>query len=332
MMSYTLTNNNVKKIYFVGCWANCHNLDKDGNPIYRSVFKEIRKKITNNDILIVAGDNYYGQTDPNTKKKIFNFNEVQSAFDELPRGQDGPKVYILLGNHDVDDFQRNFLEDDKDAEMYQFIKRYAIENNATLITFYNEMLVNEKYAFFFIDMKLYDHFEYDSKTYSNMYYSLLDNDMNNVKSTMESALDYFLDKSKDKQIYIGSHYPFATFITEETKGKKRLNPTIKLPTLTKVHASLNKYNIREIHHLCADTHYYENATINFLDKIKINQYIFGTGGAVLDELGNLDEHQLRFGNRDAFDYKIVENKTSYGYGMIDLEKEIPKPVFVSIKI
>lgn len=306
----------ISKIYFLGCWSNIYNKNKNGAPVYHIVFNDIKEKITQNDVLIIAGDNYYGPKDPNTKKIKLILEDLEDAFSKIPKR---PKVFILLGNHDIDDFPNDYSDENgkQEAPLYNYIKKYADDpkNNAKLITFYDELIINNQFAFFFMDLKLYDHFNYDEKSYPNMYYNLLNNNVKDVVQKMESKLESFLVEHKDKTIFTVSHYPLVTVINEMP-----IDLIVKITPLGKIYKLLKNHNIPNINHLCADTHYFENGNIVFpYDKsVWVNQYIFGTGGAVLDTpMKEPYAIKHRDGDNVAFTYKVVKNNKSYGYGLID---------------
>ena len=85
--------------------------------------------------------------------------------------------------------------------------------------------------------------------------------------------------------------------------------------------SLNK---NKIYYLCADTHFYQKSEVTINNKLKIHQYIVGTGGADQDELPIFDknitelyeEHKIL--NDIPISYNIKEHKKTFGFITVDI--------------
>jgi hypothetical protein len=100
--------------------------------------------------------------------------------------------------------------------------------------------------------------------------------------------------------------------TKEPKEKK-LTVLNDMPAFTHILEKIYRENIN-YHYLCADLHLYQKGIVEFnIDdrKMKINQYIVGTGGTELDE--DIPITNVIHSRDDGVNYTVSECKKTFGF-------------------
>jgi len=132
-------------------------------------------------------------------------------------------------------------------------------------------------------------------------------------------------------IFIG-HHPIITKVykkitnkdnTTEYKNISDFNSKM-ITFFNSMPESLNK---KTIYYLCADTHFYQKSDVIINNKLKIHQYIVGTGGADQDKLPIFDknitelyeEHKTL--NDIPISYNIIEHKRTFGFITVDIQRD-----------
>jgi hypothetical protein len=108
--------------------------------------------------------------------------------------------------------------------------------------------------------------------------------------------------------------------TKELKEKKTKEPKEKkltvlndMPAFTHILKKIYRENIN-YHYLCADLHLYQKGIVEFnIDdrKMKVNQYIVGTGGTELDE--DIPITNVIHSRDDGVNYTVSECKKTFGF-------------------
>ena len=235
------------------------------------------------NFITIAGDNYYPlkNKDKEIKTKIFNNDDFISGFDCLIKNSNNIQKYIIYGNHDIEDKLN-------DKECFLLLEQNKYNNNN--IIFFNDIIEihNNNTLIIMIETTLYD-MKLDENI-NNTCYKMLFKSFNEIfnKSNDKKIIDLInyqniliIDKIKNnimKKIVIIGHHPIIT-----SKYKNNNVNTNILSELLKLFENISYLNLYNITYLCADTHLYENSIIQ-IDKLYINQYIVGTGGAELDDI------------------------------------------------
>jgi hypothetical protein len=378
-------------IYFFGCWNNPNNKNHDNHPIYTDVIGRINSEVKKFDRILILGDNYYPDkkkekgkgkekgkekgtekgkekekgTEKGTeeqkeikvkekKEKILDFKELNDGYSLFD-----PKIikYILLGNHDIEDFNRNYKYNDQlcPCPLIEYNKKFNKQNitemvdlcpiqpvkqieqtekNLYLIKLYRLLEGSKSMSIFCIDINLYDKQYNDNTIFNNSCYKYMFYLKTRIQllTEMEFQLEHFLRKTinTDKRIYIASHYPL---ISRRLNTKDPQNNILRLDiqyefikklfTLIKRVKNKDKKLIN-INYLCADTHFYENSQIKLINdefEIMINQYIVGTGGTTLDEpyRSTMDEIRIdTFIDDYTIGYKVIDTHKIYGFCKLEI--------------
>lgn len=332
-----------------GCWNNkgCNN--NDGTDLTKTMNKmnEYVDKYNNIKYLIVAGDNYYPvkekkkdksdvdssekkekkkekiNEDPDKKdkkKKTFNEEVMMSGFECLLKKKDKlEKVYLLFGNHDLEDVFDNVTENNGYCKTINTeFKNY---NNDPKINVFKNVCeqVCGNNLFVMLDTTMYE--MTDKSDCLRCYDGLFGLDISNYNldnpvlqlSANKMILDHIrvsqctqvinilnahIKKNSliNKRIIFVGHHPIATSYSKKKDDKyseKRIHCTKLADMLMNVFTLLNLASSavygKKLYYLCADTHLYEKSKITIshyecADELVINQYISGTGGADKDDV------------------------------------------------
>ena len=284
-------------IIAVGCWNHKGCIENTG---LSSVITSIKQHQTEYNHLILLGDNYYPDklNMGDVKIKKVNINEMLNGFKCFDDISINKKV--ILGNHDVEEafthcsILKNQLKipgfDVKFPYGYEFIN-----------------IGNSGIVMIYVDTSLYD--SDILKNPLNCYANILHIDPDKLQMQqnlfIQNTIKSFCSNSmlNITQIILFGHEPLIT-----TKPLK----TNTIPQLlTLLFDSLTSYPSIKISWICADYHVYQYSTIRHKTH-EIDQYIFGTGGAKLDEVCDMQMHVID--TNFALDVKAT--KRSYGYGKI----------------
>lgn len=303
----------MRFIHFA-CWNNKSN---DIKSNFNNFASFLNKYVTNNkpDFMVVAGDNYYSTSEKkgDLKFKLKNDEELVNGFKSLPQDI---KKFFLLGNHELDDLydSNNLNLNDIDAKCKNLFSQRNYINNNLNSTFierlgyftYNNTLIITLDTNLFVDEK-----DFDSKCYTYINSTPLltkiqtggdDNDIavkNKHIQEHVSQIKNLLNENKQKNIIFIGHHPI---IVLRDKQKK---PVTVLQEFINFFKQLDLRG-RSINYLCGDTHFYQESKLN-LDRIEINQYIVGTGGADFDNPYDHKEKTYINDFKEHFELKITGN-------------------------
>jgi hypothetical protein len=295
-----------------GCWNKIKD-DKDQRQekIIKYLENEIKKnKFRKLNFLTLLGDNYY----PNKvkvkgeKQKEYNESNLFNGFRFLEE-INLPKIFIH-GNHDITDFP-------DECQLVQM----GLTN--TGVYTYKPIYPNNVYPsklsttdettlYFFLDSTIYDKdFKDDTRIEDTCYKHIFPkfSYIRNIKKYQIHYVKLILDLFSKKNIVFHFHHPILS-----KKQKKSIIKTDYNEGLIEFYNSIkDKLNGKNIYHICADTHFYENSYLDF-SGIKINQYIVGTGGADLD---TPLPHNRTPEKERGINYTIIDTKQNYGFLHID---------------
>ena len=303
-----------------GCWnqGTCNaNTDIPKNGM-SAVMKQLKSKTAQRppDFIVVLGDNYYPKKDE-TKKKIFNKDELQSGFDCLKELKttpiDGkPGINLLMGNHDLQEetgivtrnghiqdeciitqTEMEMVNKDKDDKKID-IKSYGrIFGDHTICLFICSTLYTDKASEIVkcMGMNIYRP-HYDAK--KDIEY-IIQREYDNITTELNRLLKLL---PEPKTLIICGHEPI---VSRRYKPSKNVNTPSK-----NVKTSLNDDGIRLLkdlytrvgnvnkYYICADVHQYQEGIVEIMEpgmepgmepviQHTINQYVVGVGGTECDE-------------------------------------------------
>lgn len=328
------------RFFHFGCWGK-YNLSESENFIFKlQNFLNFTNDNELPNIISIAGDNYYPNKNKKTKIKLFYQEHFDFLFYNLCKLKTKAVkgVKLIFGNHDIDDIvipEKNFQE--TELNKYALINCYTLFNTFNFINKVNNELCNNVEIFkdiiyenapntniFFIDTTVFESENINYVCYND--YDILNYKTNNLLSNKELQ-KYQFDKinkillnsnKKDNLILIG-HHPIITF-----KSKKdNIISEYSLDFINFVYKILkkNNFDIKNFYYLCADTHFYEHSKIyinsNYDDKeILINQYIVGTGGADLDNIGLIDA-PINIEINDNYSANFIRENAIEDYGYLN---------------
>jgi hypothetical protein len=359
--------------YFFGCWNQgfCNLNDGSSSPLSQLIIN-LKEKLSGVykaefkvPLLIVAGDNYYpfkikdkiggaALTEPSKEKldkkkdkskeyKIFNKAFLDSGMAcILSLGDYFQKIYMLMGNHDLQYEKKLYLYDasingkGEQADKCEIISaqmkpsyeehfnydhnHYLDPEHPTLILFVNSSMYTNASKDLFECMKIYRPEIYGRAQTIRDIIDIDERSINNVINGIE-------DKESIKNILICGHEPIVSL---KIKKGKPLNPELKdgLPEtgeegkyrgINFFHNIYSQFPSAEKYYLCADVHNYQEGIIEFKDeeRTKVTQYVVGTGGTELD-MYNYDEDYL---NQDVefstgpldFSFRLEKYELEFGY-------------------
>lgn len=281
-----------------GCWNNT-----EGNVINVINFLKKYTKENKIDFINIAGDNYYPQKikKDGIKEKIFNYDNFKIGFELL--NQIDIEKNMIFGNHDILDFKDcNSLIKQQELKTFNIYNQFMSKNIGDTIIFY-------------LDSTVYELYEEDDKDIGNTCYNFIYPQFKTIKNIIYFQFEYVkykLRESSYKNIIFTFHHPIFTGYV----SKKGVLKSGYLEKLKDFYVKL--YNLvkdKNVYHLCADTHFYQNGIIEITiedKKLLINQYIVGTGGTLLD---NIYEDEITFG-----DIKLIPVDTIQNYGFLHVSQ------------
>lgn len=295
-----------KKFIHFGCWGEPKRHPEEGS----NLFNAIRKRSV--DFYTVAGDNYYpkkpekdkttetkdkkDKKDRKTKKlkpKNIQVGEIGHLFRHLfELDKLNKKIYMMFGNHEILDIDLNTK---KCQSLDMEINLINLSNN---IQYFKNILVQpmEHSVVIMIDTTIYESDEYKLnqglECYSN-HKILTNHDETTITELQESQLMQIYGSlvsmlDKPNIIFIG-HHPIFSLKEKGGQLDDEVNKNLRDMFITVDTMLNNALTNKTIYYLCADTHFYEEATLTF-SGLTIKQYIVGTGGAKPDDLSKLQKH------------------------------------------
>ena len=287
-----------------GCWNQgfCSDV-ADPNPITRVMhtLKEYIAEPGNKpDFIVVAGDNYYPlkvETDI-LKTKYIEPVIMASGFDCLPK--DIP-IDMILGNHDLETNLKDnlFIENDSVKEKGDC---FITTNEIALARRNNIALVVNKSRLFgghtlvlMIDTSMYD--DSDVTDMLPCYRKMAGyEDIPDVATLRAKQWEFIAEElgkypqDRLKNIIIIGHHPITGYKYSEKIKDGKTKETFELMNgftsfidmLVNGIYAMTKKDKLNYYYLCADTHLYQEGTVELEGKMTIQQYIVGTGGSKLD--------------------------------------------------
>jgi hypothetical protein len=333
------------KFITFGCWnENCCDTDTPVVKVLDAVSKE--KEI---DFFIVNGDNYYPKKEDDNK--IINKDQLKDSFSML-KDKLSSHIYLLLGNHDVEQI------DDK-CEITHFEKNFAQNNNISFpgpdLVMFKE--VNKDTLIIMIDTNIYT--GEDITCYGIIVPELQKlpeltelQKLQELQERQKSVISNYLSYNKQfKNIIICGHNPLIGFknqkIQEKVKsGKKEIKikggvDICNVELYSLLFDVIQPHGIK-FYYLCADIHNYQRGVVTITkngEKMNIEQYIVGIGGAHLDDDYNekynptysAGEEKLKpyiknsgiiyIKDGISLEYTISSHFSDYGYLIVEVNNE-----------
>jgi len=348
-----------KFIHF-GCW-NQFECGDNNNPV-SLVTSAVRKRIEEDKTftdLIVAGDNYYPSkktSESGEKQKTISTSDLTSGFECL--NIEGVTTYMLWGNHDLDNSDNLFVTDPHDdklliraSECLTLKTEEANERDGLKFPDKSRIILTKidgNTAFIMLDTTVYDILgenepgeEVDSgNTIScyNQYYGV--GSLRELKDRQHDAILEFvkgMEMENVTNLILIGHHPLLYVKVKEDKKKGR---TIKKVNLHDIYELLLDIN-RELqgvnyYYLCADYHNYQRGTVTIdggeMGKMKIAQYIVGTGGTELDPpLGEVDlEKPIAYDGTVNATYAFREDLHQHGFLVGTITPDVPLFEFIAV--
>jgi hypothetical protein len=340
----------TKFIHF-GCWSSGFCNINNPNNALSNVLKVLQDYLIKNpDIycIIVSGDNYYPEKikENGSKKKIFNLSNLVSGLNCLRTSSLDRNVYLLIGNHELDNNENMVDVNNNKIDECEILKtELNISNdlNFTLDNYLDSIILNlqiNNTLLIMIDTTMYDIEENDLDF--QCYKILIKNTNKNIDEK-EITLSYIKENQRlrvenllkkvietknidfIKNICIFGHHPLCHSKYKNNEWKFNIlnnDDAIHLfYTTIFEYVKKNTSNKINYYYLCADLHNYEYGIINMKKEdyeddacMLIQQYIVGTGGSELDEIGNeqpkIFSKSLKNMN---FHYEIIDSKEKYGF-------------------
>lgn len=328
-----------------GCWNNL-NPNKgcliNATKLLKDRLKDIDKQKI--DFLTIAGDNYYSkkETAQGKKKKIIFPELLKRGFEYLPKEI---PIYMILGNHDLEtntgknNFFINNLDNPVEKNDCSVIKYEQIsknENKDIEYSFFKEIMLENGTLIIMIDTSIYS---LDAEEYLPCYIFFLQRTLPNY--TIEEIREYQLNliintitKYKNiKNLILIGHHPI---IGLKIKGRRdtRINDIIEFDNVLKEIYSILMDNVNYFY-LCADVHLYQEGNIvikiDEMPKMKIQQYIVGTGGTELDKCVDESNIGVEIEN-ERLTYIMTRCQEKCGFLECITTSDIPSFVFNEVPI
>ncbi len=358
------------KFIQVGCWNNLNKNNEEGciKTVMKLIKSHIEDDVKKTDFIVLSGDNYYPKkiNKDGEKKKIIIKENLENGFKLLP---DKLPIYMIIGNHDLETNKDNEELFVKTGEEEEEEAKEEVEKDCKIIDLeFESMKKNVEYNFFkdimlkngtlllMIDTSIYEEdsekylpcykkfFEKRGVNIDNYDVSILDVSIlrkyqeNLITSIIKkySVQDNTLNNTLNNIIIIG-HHPIIYLRNKDNKIKT-LSYIQKnfSPVLQNIYQTVNNTKVK-YYYLCSDLHLYQHGTITINEKMVIEQYIVGTGGAELDDpllRPDSDKNKKNLLNYERYisdmKYIVHEDIQACGFLVCDiLDEEVP-PTFTPI--
>lgn len=324
-----------------GCWNNPRNPHKG---MQRMMENLLERRPPN--FYLVSGDNYYpekkkdkdkamtvkksatksvkksAKKDKKPKSKYVNWEDFDIGFDYINRLSYYAKVYLLMGNHDLD-YEKQLFDSQGIIDGCSIIQKQIEFANKTNIDLENKHFVDGKTLFLLLNSHYYARDKKDNDRCAKIY----------RPEGQNEEEDYFTDivHKEARNIHnlvLVAHLPI---VTHRMKNDEPFFEALNQEGLTFIRDlysivddSVQKY------YLCADTHQYQHATIHLADS-KIQQYVVGTGGTGCDDVrcppeGKTQLRQPGMNDKYGFQnitasYELQTCSRSYGYMECQRERD-----------
>jgi len=326
-----------------GCW---NNLNKGCLENVMTRLNTRLDKLPSIDFLTVAGDNYYTIKELyNGKKKKFIIPEQMNlGFSYLPKDID---IYMILGNHDLETNtgQNNFFIDnlenpvsENDCKVIEYENIALGDNRKIDYKLSHEKMLKNGTLVLMIDTSMY---ESTAELFLPCYKAFLHDESITIEILQAQQLEFIketVDKydGEIKNLIIIGHHPIIGL-----KLKKSENQTVKdivnFDDVLKEIYMLLEDSVNYFY-LCADIHLYQSGSISLkidgihgihgihgIQRMRIQQYIVGTGGTNLDEcpIDSVD----KIIENERLTYVMTECKEKCGFLECNTNSDIPKFIF-----
>ena len=315
------------------------------------------------------------ETSPKDKsKKEKNTTKVKTIYTELLKNgllslPDTTKIYMILGNHDLDRNNKKNLFIDESRPTQGQISQLRPENNECEIIkaelavlkdkqnvdylFFKSVLKNDDTLILMIDTSIYEP-DKQTNVYLPCYNEFFKNNtlyedkrfdfptITNLRLYQRNRILKAISQATTgartiKHIIIVGHHPIYQ-VKYKVKEEEPIKFTSDIqvdfkPVLIAIYNKLFKIYKQlpktKFYYLCSDLHLYQKGTINIrVSKktdvtMRIEQYIVGTGGTVLDPKLPEATQKNYINNEEGITYDIVEEQQSHGFleCIIDEKKE-----------
>ena len=305
------------------------------------------------------------ETSPKDKsKKEKNTTKVKTIYTELLKNgllslPDTTKIYMILGNHDLDRNNKKNLFIDESRPTQGQISQLRPENNECEIIkaelavlkdkqnvdylFFKSELKNDDTLILMIDTSIYEP-EKQTNVYLPCYNEFFKNNtlyedkqfdfptITNLRLYQRNRILQAISQATTgaktiKHIIIVGHHPIYQ-VKYKVKEEEPIKFTSDIqvdfkPVLIAIYDKLFKIYKQlpktKFYYLCSDLHLYQKGTINIrVSKktdvtMRIEQYIVGTGGTVLDPKLPEATQKNYINNEEGITYDIVDEQQSHGF-------------------
>ncbi len=344
---------------------NKKNIDLGNLKQVMKTLKTYIKKNEPEFVVLAGDNYYPGKTKvegaTKKKEKIIYTKKLVEGFSELPKNIE---INMILGNHDLETNGTEkslFIEDTdhpekEDCYIVNAEKKYVLNTNENLnnknlsFRLFKDKMLDDGTLLLLLDTSMYTtaaskylkchkHFlqrQLPSETYMRDYQSRF------IKSKI---LKY---KGQIKHLILIGHHPIIGIkdkkkdksilpredktSTKKTKSEKKKTPNTPIlndipyfsATLDMIYELLSDEVTYT--YLCADLHMYQKGKVTMnKTKMKINQYIVGTGGTELDDEVSPSYLDIRHFKRPdgVMDYELEESICKFGFLECVTNKELP---------
>ena len=305
------------------------------------------------------------ETSPKDKsKKEKNTTKVKTIYTELLKNgllslPDTTKIYMILGNHDLDRNNKKNLFIDESRPTQGQISQLRPENNECEIIkaelavlkdkqnvdylFFKSELKNDDTLILMIDTSIYEP-DKQTNVYLPCYNEFFKNNtlyedkrfdfptITNLRLYQRNRILKAISQATTgartiKHIIIVGHHPIYQ-VKYKVKEEEPIKFTSDIqvdfkPVLIAIYDKLFKIYKQlpktKFYYLCSDLHLYQKGTINIrVSKktdvtMRIEQYIVGTGGTVLDPKLPEATQKNYINNEEGITYDIVDEQQSHGF-------------------
>lgn len=284
-----------------GCWNNLNNPDGCLRNVMNTLASHLQNAAKPPAFLIVSGDNYYPKKTvvDSIKRKFVIDDLLTEGFTLLPYTL---PIYMLLGNHDLE----TNVEPDKSS---LYIKSTGSpETDCHIIQKeFDSKYSNVHYKFFaikklahdtlllMIDTSVYTEDAADYLPCFNKFFEIssterhfdtIDYLREHQDAQILSAIRNAIEIKQLKNIILVGHHPITGIKRKKAKDVLLDDIPYFKDTLQRIHG-LFVSDLPNFYYLCSDLHMYQTGTVELSsilpNKMVIQQYIVGTGGAELDD-------------------------------------------------
>lgn len=334
----------MNRFIHFGCWNNTRD-----EGCLADVMENLNRytEIPGNtpNFISIVGDNYYPEKKvleidgKKRKQNLIHIDRLQEGFDLLPKKT---QIYMLLGNHDLQtnitgEAAKFYINDidtperENDCTILKTEKSISSEIGRNIdFVLFQAVLLDNQTLLLMIDTSMYSE---DVNEFIPCYNFFLQSSYN-VDGLREYQNKLIMDALEQysglfNHLIISGHHPI-------TGVKQKTEQLIVLNDIPHFYSVLNNIYVligdnAKYYYLCADLHLFQEGIIQ-LDiskdkKMKIRQYITGTGGSKLDTdiVIELSHEPIKFPNGS---YEIVKYERTCGF--LDCITTVDGPEFTFI--